>query len=211
MADLTPIPGDPGLTRSILARTSGAPCERLRALACELVDGALEPDRAALAGAHLDHCAGCAALVSALRASTAALPAMAEAEPGPWFAEQVLRATSRAPRSRAVGWERLMRRPRIALEAAYLGALAGLVVFSLPAPSLARSWRAPAIIQPLAASGGNLVRAERRTVEAVTGIFVAPEGRAPGAIQRLLAKARAWFNPSEPSAQPPRPSPQTRH
>ncbi len=210
MADLIPIPDDPGLTRSILARTSGAPCERLRSLACDFVDGALESDSVLLAQAHLDHCADCAALVSALRASTAALPAMAEADPGPWFPEQVMRATAWAPRPAAdpqSWWIRLMRRPRIALEAAYLGAMAGFVGFSLPAPSLVKSLRAPAIIRPLAVSEEKLIRAEQRTVQAVAGIFMAPEGRAPRAIQRWLAKVWAWFNPGEPSSAPPRPSP----
>lgn len=216
MADLIPIPpppGDPGLTASILARTSGSPCGRLRSLACDFADGALEPDRAALVQAHLDICAGCAALVSALRFSSAALPALAEADAGPWFAERVMRATAWAPRPASGlrgGWARLMRRPRIALEAAYLGAMAGFVGFSLPAPSFLRAWRAPAVVQPLSASAGNLVQAERRTAAAMSGLFVAPEGQPPRLFQRFLERGRAWFAPGEPADAAPRPSHQTR-
>ncbi|HTL97845.1 MAG TPA: zf-HC2 domain-containing protein [Holophagaceae bacterium] len=212
MEDRFKRPADADLTEAILARTSGSPCARMRELACDFADGALDAERRMLAQAHLDHCPGCAALVAALGASAAVLPRFAEADPGPWFTQQVLRATVWAPRpaSRArAWWGKLMRRPRIALEAAYLGTLAGFAGFSLPPASLAKAWRVPAAVQPLAASARNLLHAEQRTAQAVAGIFVSPQGRPPGVVQRFLAKLRAWLGGGEPAEAPPRPSHQT--
>lgn len=230
MTELDRFPDDPDLTRSILGRTSGAPCARLRALACDLVDGALAADEAALAQGHLDHCPACAGLVAALRASARLLPALAEADPGLGFTARVLGATAQAPGPAASAWTRLLRRPRIALELAYLAAAAGILAFHSPAGRLLEAWRVPALKGPLAASAGNLVQSERRTVQAVAGLFVAPEGQAPRPAQRLLASVRAWSRPgdapdesrgepdtepdtepeTEPGAGAPRPSPQMR-
>lgn len=203
-------PGDAGLTRSILARTSGPPCARMRDLACDFVDGALDAERRALAQVHLDHCPACSALVAALGAAVLMLPRFAEADPGPWFTPQVLRATTRAPRPASrVWWERLLRRPRIALEAAYLGAMAGFIGFNLPATTLAKSWHAPAFVQSMGGPARNLVHAEQRTAQAVMGLFVAEEGTPPREVQLALRKLRAWFGSAEPAEAPPRSSSQT--
>jgi anti-sigma factor RsiW len=207
------IPSDGAdLTRSILALTSGSPCAHMRDLMCDLLDGALDSERRALAQAHLDHCPDCTALVASLNASTVALPRLAEVDPGPWFLQRVLSTTSRAsvPVPEAhTWWWRLMRRPRIALEAAYLGAMAGFLGFNVPAAPLAKVWRTPAVAQPLTTSAQNLIQAEQRTVQAVAGLFVSPEGQPPRRVQRVLSKIRVWFNPTEPSAPSPRSSPQT--
>src|SRR5690348_7617219 len=85
------------LTQAILARTSGSPCERLHALACDFVDGELGEAQGSLLRGHMDHCAACAALVKALAESAAVLPALAEVDPGPWFTQKVLRSTSMRP------------------------------------------------------------------------------------------------------------------
>lgn len=214
MTDPIRLPDDPDLTRAILGRTSGSPCARLRHLACDLVDGALAPDEAALAQGHLDHCPACSALVSALRASASLLPTLAEADPGPGFTARALRATSLLPVPAPSGWARLLQRPRIALELAYLAAAAGILAFHSPAARLVEAWRTPPVSGPLAASAGNLAQAERRTVQAVAGLFIAPEGQAPRPAQRLLASVRTWSRPGEghgePEDAPPRPSLQTR-
>lgn len=202
---------DPDLTRAILARTSGSPCARLKGLACDLVDGVLEADQRVLAEAHLEHCSGCAMLVAALRESTALLPRMAELDPGPWFGPRVLRATLHRPRptfgARAF-WTRLMHRPRIALETAYLGAAMGILGFNLPSAQLARAWHAPAFIQPLGASAqrvaAQVAGAEQRTVASVRGIFAPGEGRPPRLWQRFSAKVRAWLH-RDARSEPPKP------
>jgi len=159
----------PELTRAILARTSGDPCHRLQSLACDFVDGTLEVGQASLVHLHLGHCAACAALVGALASLQADLPEMAQVDPGPWFTQAVLRATRRQPPPQEADlrdlWRKLMHRPRIALEAAYLGAAAGLMGIYLPLPAFAP--RVPALVQPLGDSAlrvaEQLTQAERRT------------------------------------------------
>ena len=202
------------LTRSILARTSGSPCQRLQALACAFVDGALEPGQGALVRAHLDHCAGCAALVAALRESSTILATLAGADPGPGFTRRVLAATSLAPPCQDEGswrstWARLLHRPRICLEAAYLGAAAGLVGFALPVPC---TGSLPALVEPFKASGqpvkasglrvaGLMVQAERHTTASLKGAFL-PLARQGGRVlpatfalgRRGLTRARGLLN-----------------
>ncbi len=153
------------LTRNILARTSGSPCQRLQDLACAYVDDELEAGQQSLVRSHLDICSDCAALVAALTTSQTELPRLAHLNPGPWFTQRVLRATVHRPERHSTWWK-LMHRPRIALEAAYLGAAAGLLgsYLPLPTPNFAR---VPAMVQPLSASVqrvvGQVVAAERRT------------------------------------------------
>ena len=166
-----PMATSPELTRTILARTSGDPCHRLQSLACDFVDGALEAEQASLVRLHLGHCAACSALVGALASLQADLPSMAQADPGPGFTQAVLRATRRQPPRREADprdlWRKLMHRPRIALEAAYLGAAAGLVGIYLPTPIPDLALRVPALVQPLGDSAlrvaEQLTQAERRT------------------------------------------------
>lgn len=170
--EATPLEPGPSLelTRAILARTSGDPCHRLQSLACDFVDGTLEAGQAGLVRLHLGHCGSCAALVGALAELQADLPAMAQVDPGPWFTQAVLRATRDLPARQGTGlrefWWRLMHRPRIALEAAYLGAAAGLMGIYLPTPIPDLALRVPALVQPLGDSAlrvaGQMAQAERR-------------------------------------------------
>ena len=128
-------PLDSRLTEAILARTSGSPCRRLEALACDLVDGLLEPVQASLAEAHLAHCPACRTLVAGLRELDAVLPAFAELDPGPAFTADILEETLPRPGpSFHTTWIRLMRRPRICLETAFLGTVAGLLTLQAPLP-----------------------------------------------------------------------------
>jgi len=178
------------LTGAILARTSGSPCKRLHAQACDYVDGALDEDQGGLLRAHMEHCPACAALVAALGEASALLPSLAQADPGPWFTQRVLRATVRAPRddARAVWWK-LMHRPRICLEAAYLGAAGGLMGLYLPLPGL---HKVPVIVEsvsvaPLQRAAAGLVRAELRTAASLRRSVPFPEmGR------RLKARVQSW-------------------
>jgi len=140
-----PIP--PDLAKGILARTTGSACGRLREQAAAHVDGELDGLQSALVEGHLEHCPECAALVSALRKLTTMLPSLAEADPGPLFLRDVLAATSRNPlwqsAAQPFSWQdlgerlmRLLRRPRIAFEAAYVGTLAGFLFVSFPGSRL---------------------------------------------------------------------------
>jgi hypothetical protein len=129
----------PDLTAAILARTSGPACGRFHDLACDLADDLLTGDDLALAEGHLAHCPACRALVSSLREAALVLPAFAQAAPGEAFTASVLAQTRRLclvqPPDRLVeGWTRFLRRPRAALESAYLATAAGLILTQIPLP-----------------------------------------------------------------------------
>jgi predicted anti-sigma-YlaC factor YlaD len=125
---------DPGLADAILARTSGTACESAGSRLCDRVDGHLDPFDAELVDAHLYHCHECGALARVLRALHDDLPGLASIDPGPGFVDAVVARTSRRPRrvAPATRWasvvSRLLDRPRIALEGAFVAA----VVVGLP-------------------------------------------------------------------------------
>jgi hypothetical protein len=134
------------LTRAVLDQTSGSVCRKIEERLAEWVD--LTGGKSSRLGAedelvreHLDHCAECAELVQALAMLREELPGMAEIEPDTRFVVDVLEHTSRArQRKRSFAeqaqdwWSHLVHRPRIALEAAYVGALLFFLLFGSPAP-----------------------------------------------------------------------------
>ncbi|GLH74169.1 hypothetical protein GETHLI_26710 [Geothrix limicola] len=202
------------LTRSILARTSGSPCQRLQDLACAFVDGELEADQSTLVRAHLDHCDACAALVKTLTQTQAVLPNLVELDPGPWFTQRVLRATVHLPPRPAFdlgrAWKQLMHRPRIALEAAYLGAAASLMGVYLPLPLPHLAAKVPALVQPLTQPlgasaqriAGQVVQAEQRTTASLEAFPLRPRN-ARSLWQRLSARFKTKiqsFRKAEPRA-----------
>jgi len=209
-----------GLTQAILARTSGSTCQRLKDLACAYVDGALEVGQQSLGRGHLEICPSCAALVKALALSETTLPSLVHLNPGPWFTQRVLRATVHRTEQPSLWWK-LMHRPRIALEAAYLGAAAGLMGSYLPLPMPHLTARVPAMVQPLGASVqrvvGQVVQAERRTSNTLQRGLVpkpAPMARVPSRSlwQRLTARIRSRLQafhkaPSQPKAGEKSPKP----
>jgi hypothetical protein len=151
-ADMKPeVEPDPAedLTAAILQRTSGAACSRIGERLCEWVDQSLDAIDGELVAQHLRHCSNCAATAEALQLMQAELPQMANLEPDPGFVADVLARTSgckgersalaawrgrwwRARTHAGLQWERLMRRPRIALELAYCGAMIFLIVLGPP-------------------------------------------------------------------------------
>ncbi len=142
------------LTRDVLERTSGSPCTQAHTLLCEQVDGTLHGVDAELLELHRNHCSDCAHLGTALIHLQEDLPALALADPGPKFVEQVMAATlpldrrlARLGRRIRQGWERLTQRPRFAWEGGYVGALLLFLIFGMPAspfsavPGEAWRWR----------------------------------------------------------------------
>jgi hypothetical protein len=133
------------LVRSILARTSGSPCTSARDRLVAFADGELSPVDDDLMRMHVGACAHCAALVGALRRSSIDLPALAEIEPDARFVGDVLAATrARRPSTaaRLAEWltgacATLLRRPRIAWEAAYVGTFVLALIFAVPGSPLA--------------------------------------------------------------------------
>jgi hypothetical protein len=132
------------LTASILARTSGPACDRLRGLACDFVDKTLPADDLELVTQPLEHSLQCRGLVASLGTAIRVLPGFAQVDPGEAFTPSVLTRTRSPlplilppPDRFLAGWANLMRRPRAALEAAYLATAAGLILTQIPLPGSA--------------------------------------------------------------------------
>ncbi|MGD8376702.1 MAG: zf-HC2 domain-containing protein [Acidobacteriota bacterium] len=125
------------LAAGVLHRTSGSACGRARDLLPDLADRVLEGLDAALVQGHVEHCDACAGLLACLERNAALLPGMAEVDPGAGFTAEVIRRTGRAA---AAGWrhrlerwwERLLQRPRLAWEGAYVGAMVAVLLFGTP-------------------------------------------------------------------------------
>jgi predicted anti-sigma-YlaC factor YlaD len=122
-----PREASPDLTRAILERTSGSACESSRDLLCDFVDQSLASVNAELVRLHLDDCGECSALTGAIARLTEELPELAEIEPDTAFVDDVLgrtlpwqrRLARRFPALADFG-KHMVRRPRFALEAAYV-------------------------------------------------------------------------------------------
>jgi hypothetical protein len=158
------------LADGILARTTGGACSSHHERICAFVDGDDEGSTSVeqeLVAEHLDHCAECSALAAALVWMKQSLPELAEIEPDVAFVSDVLDLTTRADREArraaergprlAVAWGRLLRRPRIAQELAYLGAAILYLAVGPQATSVIRGDGEPRI-------------ARTNPVEAITGI-----------------------------------------
>ena len=133
-----------GLAESILERTSGRACGRVREHLCDFVDGRLESSYGDLLSVHVENCPDCSALAAGLTELRETLPRMAEINPGMGFTRRVLLATSRRlPESRFKpwmrlwqSWVRLLQRPRFSWEAAYLGTILLVSVLGNPFTTL---------------------------------------------------------------------------
>jgi hypothetical protein len=108
------------------------------------VDGILPTEDRELVSLHLEHCPQCQSLVAGLEVARCALPGFAQADPGAAFTASVLTRTRSPlppilppPDRFLAGWANLMRRPRAALEVAYLATAAGLILTQLPLPGSA--------------------------------------------------------------------------
>jgi anti-sigma factor RsiW len=160
----------PDLTQAILRRTSGTTCATLRERACAYVDGELEGLAHQLVAAHLDHCRDCTALMVRLRVAQADLPRFRAPDPGPWFTAKVLRSCSELPnRPDSLVW-RLFHRPRIALEAATLGAALGTAGLWFPMPGPNEGPKSLPVAQALAPVRSS-VGALAQGLHAVTRVF----------------------------------------
>jgi anti-sigma factor RsiW len=129
----------PGLAGAILERTSGSTCVSAHQRLCDHVDGVLDGLDDELVRAHLEGCAGCAALSRTLAVLKVDLPSLAEFQPDEQVVQAVLARTS-AARPLAAGvvsrfdrwWSALLHRPRLAWEGAYLATFVLVLVFFMP-------------------------------------------------------------------------------
>jgi hypothetical protein len=173
----------PDLTRRVLAATSGSACARAENLLAARGDADADPLDLALLEGHFDRCEPCRELAEVLAWARPTLPALAEWSQGRAFTAAVLARTSRRPaRGLVPSLERaalaaiaMVQRPRIALEAGWVGAmLAAILIWSPIAPS-GMADQAVAAVQ----SGGAVVP---RLVPEVTGKI---EQEVDAACQRL--------------------------
>ena len=135
-----------GLAEAILKRTSGLVCQRAEASLWEFARGELPAEEAQLINLHLDHCAACQSIAEECAALQEILPGLSQIDPGERWTREVIRATSgrritrQDPLARfRVWWNRVVQRPRFALEAAYACTVLLFLVFSpsLPFRSIA--------------------------------------------------------------------------
>jgi predicted anti-sigma-YlaC factor YlaD len=134
-----PPEADEALTRSILEITSGPACARAEQVLANTIDEVLESGAARILQMHLSGCARCAELARTMRSLKETLPEMAEIDPGPAFAGEVIRAARASLRIRvrrwahpARIWYRLIRRPLFTWEAAYAGTVLFAILFLNP-------------------------------------------------------------------------------
>jgi anti-sigma factor RsiW len=215
MPPLGPGEGE-ALTRSILARTTGAACGRVRELACDLVDGTLPGIDREMVAAHVEGCRDCGALVATLSDLSRVLPAMASIDPPADFVRSVLWATTERPMAPSFGvrigqwWSRAIERPRFSLEVAYvLTVLLILLVGNPVAAFRDASARAMAVAQtpvsrtvdrvaePIVSARSN----GEATLEAAEGTLASIEARLQ-AIGRSLDNALRGSASAQPRGQP---------
>jgi anti-sigma factor RsiW len=145
------------LTRSILECTSGSVCPGIEPDLWDFVGGGLNEERSQLIALHLDHCSDCSAVAAELEELQDVLPTMAEIQPDGSFVREVVLLTDglRSNRKKLAArfltwWNAIVRRPSFSMEAAYVGTLAVVLLFSVPFLPF-RNFGAetvPAIVQP---------------------------------------------------------------
>jgi hypothetical protein len=179
-------------------------------------DEPLDQQTAALVAGHLDDCAECRGIERTLTLARGVLATLAEIEPGLAFTAQVVAATSgrtvRARRplwvrlsrrwawaesfgDRAAGlWERLLARPRLSLELAYLATVLVLIIIGNPgliAGALGAPTTAPMTGQ--AASAGAGAEDQALVSEGTRSLMPAFVGRAMREVEsRQAAAAKGW-------------------
>lgn len=166
----------PDLTDGILARTTGPVCVQAETYLDELVDDALGALDRELVEAHLETCAACASLRTALERLQEDLPGFAELPPEQALTNMVLARTR--PRTGRLAsilelGRGLLQRPRIAWEAGYVAALVVWLVFGASwSPLRAAPVQALTLLQQSASGtqqvGADVVAAFSRQMTAMT-------------------------------------------
>lgn len=188
------------LTGSILERTSGSACETARDRLCDYVDGSLSGIDAELVRLHLDGCEPCEGLALALVSLAGELPTMAEIEPDSAFVSDVVartvpwrrRLARRLEKLTAIRelWPRVVRRPRFALEGAYVGTLVLVLIFgpNLPLAGVPQKAidmiRARPLVESERARDG-IARFEGQVVSSARDIWEATGGEVAAGSRRV--------------------------
>jgi predicted anti-sigma-YlaC factor YlaD len=128
------------MVHEVLERTAVGACTAAHELLCDRTDGHLTGVDSELVEGHLQGCAECRELASALEALAIDLPQLANLSPGEAFLGAVMRRTLpwRVLMRRwwARAWPRWVQRPRFAMEAAYVATLVLVLIFATPGSPL---------------------------------------------------------------------------
>jgi len=207
------------MTSAVLARTTGSVCQRALALVGGRPDEPLDTQTTALVAGHLGHCEQCRAIEQTLAETRDVLATLAEIEPRSEFAAQVVAATSgrRVPARRptwaglsqrwawagalrdraAFTWDRVLARPRLSLELAYLATVLLVIIIGNPgliADALgARSSRFVSGESASRTAGVRQQGAARQDIESVMPAFVGRAMREVESKQASAAKGWNWF------------------
>ena len=169
LATLPVIDGGGELVTSVLAATSGSPCDGVAERLPDLAQRESSVGEAAVLRQHVADCEECQDLVSVLRRLRRELPALAELRPDARFVDDVLARTLpvhvQLRRWWRRVWPRLLHRPRFASEAAFIGLLVLLLVFATPGSPL------EAVPRQVLAAARQPVQAEMRLGDFVAAPF----------------------------------------
>jgi predicted anti-sigma-YlaC factor YlaD len=94
VASLEHTESDETLTQAVLNRTTNDACEQSADRIPDWIDGALDTLDAELVAGHVAHCGDCKVLANVMQAMAIDLPALAEIQPDPSFADDVMAATA---------------------------------------------------------------------------------------------------------------------
>jgi hypothetical protein len=208
------------MTSAVLARTSGSACQRALTLVGGQPDEPLDAQTTVLVAGHLDHCEECRAIERAIAETRVVLGTLVEIEPDDEFTAQVVAATSgrripaRQPmwaglsqrwawavalRARAAfTWDRVLARPRLSLELAYLATV--LLVIIIGNPGLvadALGARTSGLLvagdTASATAGGRQPGMATQSTGSVMPAFVERAMREVESRQASAAKGWSWF------------------
>jgi predicted anti-sigma-YlaC factor YlaD len=192
--------GESAFAAGVLARTTTGACGRARELGASALDHPLSSIDRDLLSAHLDACVACRFVAEAMTTTARTLPGLADVDPGRSFTAGVLAATSRQPRPGALPgwrrrWEGLVRRPRLAVEAAYAFTLVLVLVTGNPVAAF--EWTV-ARVEPLVERVGVPARVLDASVRALGDRVIGAGGLSGGHLSRGASASpadwvrRAW-------------------
>ena len=124
--------------QAILEKTSGRSCGQAHELLPDCVDGVLAAASGELIGQHLENCRSCQQIHQTLKDLKEVLPGLAQMDPGSSFTSECMDSLRRLQNQPAPSkvwsgriWSRLLSRPRMAWESAYVLTLLFFVLIKL--------------------------------------------------------------------------------